>query len=255
MRNKGIDAGTADQSMKFGDHTFDYCSKKKFRSMYKDAGGYHVIGAIGAGCKHTLDNWHDAGKNFAYDSIEHNSFLYGIKGYVEVGDNTFVAVMENVLWKRIASLVAAIAIVVALLLGGYLLNQSDGPEIDGNSSKYNPKIVLPEKSNPDTISLPGYGDINMFAGTSDLKIALWNPETNQVYFKFTILLEDTEEKLYESKFVEPGNAITEVKLSRALEQGIHPVIVRIDTFDINDYKVKKNGGEAKARVIALEKGE
>ena len=87
---------------------------------------------------------------------------------------------------------------------------------------------------PTGIRIPGYPKITIPADTTDVTMNLKNPEGNPCYFTFALVLTDNEETIYTSKMVEPGKAITEVTLSRALETGEYPAEIRITTFSLKD---------------------
>ena len=71
-------------------------------------------------------------------------------------------------------------------------------------------------------------------------MALLNPEGNPCYFHFKIVLKDTNEVLFESKYVEPGQAITNVNLSKGLPVGEYPATIQISTISL-DGKTSLNG--------------
>lgn len=87
---------------------------------------------------------------------------------------------------------------------------------------------------PEGIRIPGYPKITIPADTKDVAMNLKNPEGNPCYFTFEIVLTDEEESLYQSKMVEPGKAITNVTLSRALEKGEYPAMIKITTTSLSD---------------------
>lgn len=87
---------------------------------------------------------------------------------------------------------------------------------------------------PDGIRVMGYPRITIQADTEEVTMNLKNPEGNPCYFTFEIVLTDEEETLFTSKLVEPGKAITNVTLSRALEKGEYPAMIRIKTTSLED---------------------
>ena len=58
-----------------------------------------------------------------------------------------------------------------------------------------------------------------------------------------------EETIYTSKLVEPGKAITDVTLSRALEKGEYPAVIKITTTSITDGSAM-NGADVETVLIA-----
>ena len=65
-------------------------------------------------------------------------------------------------------------------------------------------------------------------------MALLNPEGNPCYFTFELVLTDTDEVLYTSKQVEPGQMIANITLNRALPAGQYNAELRITTASLQD---------------------
>lgn len=87
---------------------------------------------------------------------------------------------------------------------------------------------------PDGIRVVGYPRITIQADTEEVRMNLKNPEGNPCYFTFEIVLTQEEETLFTSEPVEPGEAVTNVTLSRALERGEYPAMIRITTTSLAD---------------------
>ena len=131
--------------------------------------------------------------------------------------------------------------VAALALGG----RSNGGtaqkppvnlEIDGNAGDWNGQ-KLPDKT-PDApavgIKIPGYPSITLPADQATVNVALLNPEGNPCYFTFELVLKDSGESLYKSKLVPPGQAITEITMSRPLAAGEYEATIKITTNSVED---------------------
>lgn len=84
------------------------------------------------------------------------------------------------------------------------------------------------------IKIPGYPSISLPADKQDAEVALLNPEGNPCYFTFELVLTDTDEVLYTSKQVEPGQMITNITLNRALSAGQCNAELRITTASLQD---------------------
>ena len=84
------------------------------------------------------------------------------------------------------------------------------------------------------IKIPGYPSISLPANQQDVEVALLNPEGNPCYFTFELVLTDTDEVLYTSKQVEPGQMITNITLNRALPAGQYNAELRITTASLQD---------------------
>ena len=109
-------------------------------------------------------------------------------------------------------------------------------EIDSNAGNWNGQ-QLPDKT-PDTpavgIKIPGYPSITLPANKETVNVALLNPEGNPCYFTFELVLKENGESLYKSKLVPPGQAITEITMSRALSAGEYEATIKITTNSVED---------------------
>ena len=110
--------------------------------------------------------------------------------------------------------------------------------IDPNAGDGSVPTQAPQKA--ESIQIPGYPSVTM---------ALLNPEENPCYFKFEIVLKDTDETIYESQFVPPGKTITDVTLTRGLSEGEHPATIKISTVAL-DQKTPLNGANVETVLIA-----
>ena len=124
-----------------------------------------------------------------------------------------------------------------------------GIELDPNAGDYNGEKPEDTSSEAVGIKIPGYPSISIPADTKDVTMSLLNPEGNPCYFHFTIVLNDTQEVLYESKYVPPGQAITDVTLSRGLPKGEYPATIQITTVAL-DGETPLNGANVETVLIA-----
>lgn len=99
------------------------------------------------------------------------------------------------------------------------------------------------------IRIPGYPSITVDAGKDNVTMNLFNPEGNPCYFTFEIVLSDTGETIYKSDMVEPGKAITNVKLQHPLATGEHNAIIKISTASLTDGKTM-NGANVETVLVA-----
>ena len=158
---------------------------------------------------------------------------------------------KNMNRKKMIGIVA----IIVLLSGGigfginHFLNQSN---IDPESAPFESTIKRPEEMDDSRILIPGYNDWNMVLGTKEISVALFNPEENPCYFKFNVILDETEEVLYETGLIPPGQAVTTVRLPRTLAKGVHPITLKVDSFSLEDETQKYNSGEVKTNIVVLE---
>lgn len=86
----------------------------------------------------------------------------------------------------------------------------------------------------ETISIPGFETWTIDGGTTTVSTHFYNPESNQCYFKISILLDDTGKCIYESKYIKPGQDLYEVELSEGLEVGTYPATLHYSTYSPAD---------------------
>ena len=91
--------------------------------------------------------------------------------------------------------------------------------------------------------------ITVDAGKDNVTMNLFNPEGNPCYFTFEIVLSDTGETIYKSDMVEPGKAITNVKLQHPLATGEHNAVIKISTASLTDGKTM-NGANVETVLVA-----
>lgn len=226
-----------------------YYSKKLMRKRFPDK-NYIVIGAIGKGLSSKAKTFIFQNEEYDFYNLKYVKLTYGIDGYLDCGNHEFLAVIQNKTVKRILVLFAAVTVMIGLFSGIYMM-MDHSIVLDSDASDYTPKITLPDDADPNSIAIPGYDQLTMLADTDELYAALWNPETNPCYFKFSIFIEDTDKLLYESGLVHPGKAITAVKLNRVLNEGEYPVLIKMETFSLEDGTTPMNGGTSKSVIKAV----
>ncbi len=103
------------------------------------------------------------------------------------------------------------------------------PSIDENIGKK----ADAEEQKSGSIKVNGFSRWIIPTGqTENIPVSLTNPEDNRCYFKFTITLDETNETLYQSQLVPPGEGIYLVNITRPLENGSYNATVLITTSDI-----------------------
>lgn len=231
-----------------------YYGGKTYRELYHDS-DCQLIGAIGDGLDKTAcGNFLYDGEDHAYYALTYDHKKYQIEGYIVVGDKIHLAIITKQTKKKpIVPIIAiCVCLIACLVAGGALwkLNTSNS-NMDANAKEYTPKNAPAVQADPNHIVLPGYDDLKMKAGSDMLYVSLWNPSSNPCNFQFEISLKNGE-KLYESKLVAPGKAITQVKLNRKFKKGVYDIVISMNAFSLNDDHQKMNSGKVNTRLIAVE---
>ena len=123
------------------------------------------------------------------------------------------------------------------------------PDIDPGAGDWNGGQPSDGGGASTGIKIPGYSYITIPKETANVNVVLLNPEGNPCYFKFEIVLDDTDETLYESKLVPPGQAITNITLSKAFAAGEYAITIKVSTFSLEDLS-PMNGANVKTVFIA-----
>lgn len=165
------------------------------------------------------------------------STLKSVKGYfqVSVSKNEFVA------FERPHLLLFLLPILLVLLLSLLVAfcGRSDGSLITDNpwmptiDQHISDSTAAEEKPTVPQIKIAGFSAWHVPAGqTENIPIALKNPEGNPCYFSFSIVMADTEEILYRSDMVPPGEAIRKISISKPLTAGTYSAKILIHTNEL-----------------------
>jgi len=68
-------------------------------------------------------------------------------------------------------------------------------------------------------------------GTSEGNLLIENPGNNAKLLQISILVDDTEEEIYASKFLKPGTYIESAKLDKVLEKGTYNATAYFSAYD------------------------
>lgn len=121
-----------------------------------------------------------------------------------------------------------ILVLLIIIPAGIFINKNlSKGDLDSNAVKWTQE----KNSDPESIKIPGYSTITIPADTKNVKITLGNPEGNQCYFKFELLIDG--ESLYTSDFVQDGYAIENVELQKGLKKGTYDAVIKITPYSLN----------------------
>ncbi|MGN0537125.1 MAG: hypothetical protein ACI4M3_04020 [Acutalibacteraceae bacterium] len=174
---------------------------------------------------------------------------------------------EGIVLKK-KHIIIALLIFLLLLIGGIVIglnwnnwfgensqpvynssvSQITDPDIDPNAGHWTSMPPEENSSEQVGIKIPGYPSITIPADQKDITVLLLNPEGNPCYFTFELVLKDTNETLYKSKLVPPGQAITNITLSRPLSAGEYNAVIKISTTSLKDQSAM-NGANVETVLI------
>ena len=149
--------------------------------------------------------------------------------------------------KKRKLIVAGIGL-AAVIAAGIIYNRMQPKEVTTYDTAFEEEQTKPESegqksSTEKGIQIPGYKTITVTAGSKDVDVELMNPEENEVYFEISFYLPDTDETIYTSKKIKPGQHIYHITLNRELLAGEYPLTVKYATCSADEKMTPKNGAE------------
>lgn len=230
-----------------------YYTKKEMEEMYPD-GNYRILGELSEkrGTHQGQPVYDEVGNPiYVQPSGTYKNSIYKSDGYLwNEAAQAFISVKKKSWLSIFLYGVAAAGLVVGI---GFGANQFfNGSKIDPNAQTFESTVKRSEDMDESRILVPGYNDWNMVAGTDEISVALYNPDKNPCYFQFSIVLDETQEVLYKTGLIPPGQAVTTVKLPRTFEKGTYPITINIGSYSLEDESQRLNGGEVKTNINAME---
>lgn len=136
----------------------------------------------------------------------------------------------------------------AVIVTGIIYNRMQPKEVTNYDTAFEENQTKPENENQKAgtekgIQIPGYKTITVAAGSKEVDVELMNPKENEVYFEISFYLPDTDETIYASKKIKPGQHIYHITLNRELQAGEYPLTVKYVTCSADEKMTPKNGAE------------
>lgn len=162
--------------------------------------------------------------------------------------------------------IAVLVIVIAALAAMLLLNGSDddpalgtlatptpeatetpavtatpGPtlQIDPNAGELITPTPAPVEPG---VAIPGWGSMTIPAGVTEVQTSMQNPIENEgwYYLTFELRLKETDEVIFTTGLIPPGQYCNKVTLTRELEPGEYAAIVHVQPYRISDQSPTNN---------------
>ena len=142
-------------------------------------------------------------------------------------------------------IVLIILILLILIPVGVFMNKNiSNNDLDSNAVKWTQE----KNSDPESVKIPGYSIIKIPSDTKNVQITLGNPEGNQCYFKFELVVNG--ESLYKSDFVQAGYAVKNIELKKSLKKGSYDAVIKITPYSL-DKQSQYVGANVRATVEVL----
>lgn len=233
----------------------DYIDSEKLKEKHPD-GDYSIIGEI------SVKEQDDKGiiKKILNRDVDiyvkaigtYEEKKYKTLGYIPCENDEYVVVKKKDYTKIIAMFLILILLTLSLFIG-FSLKNSNKQDIDPNAGDYSSALKRPDNIGDSQILVPGYEKWTLKKGSDTIDSALFNPEGNPCYFKFTLIEKSTGEILYESKLVPPGKGITPIKLNKIFnEVGSYDTILKFQSFDLEDTEIEYNGSDVEVELNVVE---
>lgn len=165
-----------------------------------------------------------------------------VLGYICVEDENgeaYVRIVQSAgkwIWALICTVLIAIAVAVGVWFA--LSNQSKIPELDNAAIAYYYEGL--ENTDPSKISVPSFSVFPLVPGQTHINKVLANPKGNPCYFKYRLVLADSEEELYQSGLIAPGTAIPGFDINRSFTEGTYDIKLYVETRQLNDPEAQMN---------------
>ncbi len=241
---------------------------KEMKALYPD-GGIRVVGQVACGKDEIGSIVSNDIEEIVYKPI--SSARYKTVGYIELENGSFIAVKKDNLLAIIALIILGLIALVGLIAGlAYVIDSSGEPEptttgpnlLDVNQQQGLGELDLPEKvedMGSKNVTMNGIAQINFKAGQVEQNFILSNSEKNKdiCFVVFTIYLDNNEngiidesdEKLYQSGLVQPGYSVSRFNISRSLEAGEYKAIVHQQPYSFDQARTPLNNFVVKTDLI------
>ena len=121
-------------------------------------------------------------------------------------------------------------------------------EIDPNAGA----LITPvPKPTAPGVAIPGWGALTIPAGVTEVQTAIQNPKDNEgwYYLTFQLRLKETNEVLFTTGLIPPGQYCNKVVFTRAMEPGEYDAIVREQPYRISDQSPTNNADLAITLIV------
>lgn len=158
--------------------------------------------------------------------------------------------------KRWIVLLAVIAVLLAgsvyLVFGEFVSRENEMPiemetvksdaknlEIDENAGEQ--PLQETEATEP-AVAIPGWGSMTIPAGVTEAAASIQNPEENEgwYYLTFELRLKETDEVVFTTGLIPPGQYCSKVTLSREFEPGEYEAVLCVQPYRISDKSPTNN---------------
>lgn len=170
---------------------------------------------------------------------------------------------KTLLWIAVALAVVLVGLIVWFVVGGNTVptaqpvptaavqsTASAAPklEIDANAGALITPTPAPTEPG---IAIPGWGSITLPAGVTEAAASLQNPEENEgwYYMTFELRLKDTDEVIFTTGLIPPGQYCNKVTLTHPLEKGEYAAVVHVQPYRMDENQTPTNNADMETTLI------
>jgi len=168
--------------------------------------------------------------------------------------------MKTITFKTNHLIIAAV-LVVAIGVGAYFIFFNKPVDIPGGQTPLGGMSLILDANekdyegrNPEDrggaitgTKIPGYGTVRLPSGTTDVKMVLLNPEGNQCYFVFELVVDG--ETHYTSNLISPSKCVEDLTLTKPLKKGAYTAILKISAYSLDENLTPMNGANVEFELI------
>lgn len=148
-------------------------------------------------------------------------------------------------------IIATVVLLMCVLLGIYAFINKDRFKLDPNAKDYVSELKDPKTFNKDNqILIPGFDNIQVSKNYKEKGLQLFNPQKNDVYFQYTVTLDDSNKVLCKTDLIPPGKSV-EVLPWANLNPGNYDITIKIQTYSLKNSKETLNGANLKIKMNIL----
>ena len=169
--------------------------------------------------------------------------------------------------RLIRSLIRNVAAVALVAAAGWIsikMLLPSGNDMSGNISPaitprplitvdpYAGDLVTPTPAPTEPgVVIQGWTSVKVPASATESNVSLYNPEENAGWYDLTfeLRLKETDEIIFTTGLIPPGQYCNKVMLSRPLEPGIYPAILHVQPYYMNEEQTPTNDLNMDVRLI------
>lgn len=239
-----------DEHYKIGKNEKFLCySKKQLERLYPNSEDYKIVGeTVKANKKEKIaELLVKENETYIVSAYgEHNNVLFKTAGYVCVGENKYVALLQSRLAFLLILLLLLVAIVVAVvLIVGLLMRSTPAFEPDHPLPDPDPYVEEIEKDDTDKVESEGGGgsvsmiytlaaDLSLSSGNINIYFMNPNASNHDVVVQLCIVSEDKEVKIAESGLVQAGYGLYKLDMiedTAVLSEGVYNAVYKVLYYD------------------------